>query len=170
MEQKERMNQKNDKSYRVVIVLSTILIFLMACYCNYIWASAYKLEPPTGDPLKEPVVIRTTCYTAKEGSICSTGVQPHSGVIAGPKEWEGMAVMLYEYEYDESGKPIPTRNIGLYTVLDTGAGIDTDGDGKGDSIKRGLSIDVYCETEHEAEEFIDTYGDYTLMILIDGKG
>ena len=160
------MSKKHNRFYWIVVVLSTILIILMSCFYNLIAAAEYKLEPPTGDPLKEPVVIRTTCYTANEGSVCSTGVQPHSGVVAGPKEWEGMAVMLYEFEYDESGKPVPTKNIGMYTVLDTGAGIDTDGDGVGDSIRNGQSIDVYCNTQHEAEEFVSRYGDYTLMMLI----
>ena len=77
-----------------------------------------------------------------------------------------MAAVLYTFEYDEDGNPVPKECIGLFTVLDTGAGIDTDSDGLGDSIRTGQSIDVYCNTEHEAEEFISRYGDYTLMMLI----
>lgn len=152
------------KPFLVAIVIALLLII-----SQVFWCKTYAFEKPTGDPLKEPVVIRTTCYTAREGSKCSSGVIAHEGVIAACKEWQGKAVALYTFEY-VNGKPVPKECIGLYTVLDTGAGIDTDGDGKGDSIKNGESIDVYCNTLHEAEEFISRYGDYTLMILIDGEG
>jgi hypothetical protein len=162
------MNLK-DIIYRVVVVLLTILTILLFCYHNYILATAYKLEPPTGDPTKEPVVIRTTCYTADEGAVCSSGIKPHYGVIAGAKEWGGMVACLYTFKYVD-GKPVPDEFIGFFEVLDTGNGIDTDSDGIGDSIKNGQSIDVYVETGNAAEEWIATYGDYTMLYLVDGKG
>lgn len=140
-------------------------LILLCAFMFTINANASNFVPPSGNPLEEPVVIRATCYTANEGAICSTGVTPHSGVIAGAKEWEGMAAALYTFEYVD-GEPVPRECIGLYTVLDTGAGIDTDGDGLGDSIRNGQSIDVYCNTGTEAEEFVAAYGDYVLMILI----
>lgn len=157
---------KKDNRFWGVVILATVLMIIMFIFANSIAVASYKMNPPTGDPLKEPVVIRTTCYTADEGSVCSTGIPPHEGVVAACKEWEGMAVALYAFEYDESGEPVPTECIGLFTVLDTGAGIDTDYDGKGDSIRNGQSIDVYMPTLHAAEEFRDKYGDYTLMMLI----
>lgn len=133
-------------------------------------AYAYPFSPPTGDALKEPVVIRTTCYTADEGSVCSTGIEPRIGVIAACKEWENMVAFLYTYEYVD-GEPVPCEMIGMYEVKDTGAGIDTNHDGRGDSIRSGKSIDVYCNTIEEAREFVNSYGDYTLLILVpDGKG
>ena len=60
--------------------------------------------------------------------------------------------------------------LGIYEVLDTGAGIDTDGDGNGDTIINGQSIDIYQPTTHAAEEWIDANGDYVMMMLVDGKG
>lgn len=126
-------------------------------------------NPPTTDPLEEPTVMRVTCYTANEGAICSTGVVPHYGVVAGSKEWAGKAVALYTFEYVD-GVAIPIECIGLFTVLDTGAGIDTNGDGKGDSIKNGQSLDVYVDRGTQAEEWISRYGDYLLVQIIDGEG
>ena len=127
-------------------------------------------EPPKTNPLEVPTVMRVTCYTAKEGARCSTGVVPHYGVIAGAKEWEGKAVLLYTFEYDEGGEPIPVECIGLFTILDTGDGIDTDKDGRGDTIRNGQSLDVYVETGNHAEEWVNTYGDYLLVQIVDGKG
>ena len=103
------------------------------------------------------------------GGVTSTGVKAHYGVVAGPPEWEGMVACLYKYEY-VNGKPLPIENIGMFTVLDTGDGIDTDGDGRGDTIRNGESIDVYLESEEEVREWQKEYGDYTLLILIDGDG
>lgn len=68
------------------------------------------------------------------------------------------------------GQPQIKELIGVYEVIDTGAGIDTDGDGKGDSIIKGSSIDVYQPTLHQAEEWTDIYGDYVMMMLVRGKG
>ena len=144
----------------LIVVITTISIV-----CRTISNASYNFIEPSGDPLKEPVVIRVTCYTADEGAVCSTGVEPKQGIIAGCKEWEGMAAVLYTYEI-RGGEAVPVECIGLYTVLDTGAGIDTDGDGQGDSIRNGKSIDVYCETGNEAEEWVARYGDYVLMYLI----
>lgn len=151
-------------------IRAVLTMVLAGCLLWQTSTQASNLALPTGDPLKEPVIIRATCYTASEGAVCSTGVKPHSGVIAGAKEWEGMAAALYTFEY-VNGEPVPKECIGLYTVLDTGAGIDTDGDGKGNSIRDGHSIDVYCNTGTEAEEFVARYGDYVLLMLIpEGDG
>ena len=54
--------------------------------------------------------------------------------------------------------------IGYFEILDTGAGIDTDGDGRGDSIKRGKSIDVYRPSLQECRDWIATYGDYVYIL------
>lgn len=76
-----------------------------------------------------------------------------------------MAVCLYAFEYVD-GEPVPTEYIGLFTVQDTGAGIDTDGDGKGDTLITGQSIDVYVDSLDDAKAWVNKYGDYTLMMLI----
>ena len=56
--------------------------------------------------------------------------------------------------------------IGEFEFRDTGAGIDTDGDGKGDTIKRGRSIDIYCDDMQACRNWIKTYGDYVYLQII----
>lgn len=108
--------------------------------------------------------IRATCYC--HSGITASGQQTREGIIAGKKDWMGKAVALYRCsEGDELGE-----FNGYFEILDTGAGIDTDGDGKGDSIKRGKSIDIYKYTLDDCKEFIADYGDYVYMKLIDAKG
>ena len=131
------------------------------------------LEKPAGNPLEEPVVIRATCYTADEGSITSTGIEPRYGYIAGKPEWAGMAACLYSIDEDGSIGEL----IGIFQIKDTGYGIET-GQGQSKlfsdrtlgSIETGQSIDVYQPTMHAAEEWINTYGDHVYLMLIDGKG
>lgn len=60
--------------------------------------------------------------------------------------------------------------IGYYEVLDTGAGIDTDGDGYGDSIKIGQSIDVWVPDDTAVHEWQQAHGDYVFIKLIPGVG
>lgn len=156
------------KVIRPVLLAIAVVIFSIACRSFY-FAHSNNFIKPNGDIEKEPTVMRVTCYTAAEGAICSTGVKPHYGVVAGCKEWEGEVVCLYTYEM-ENGKPVPKEYIGMFTILDTGAGIDTDGDGQGDSIINGESFDVYVDSEDEAKEWVREYGDYLLCILIKGEG
>ena len=58
--------------------------------------------------------------------------------------------------------------IGIFEFKDTGAGIDTDGDGKGDSIKNGKSIDVYMDTMEDCRQWIRQFGDYVYLEIIEG--
>lgn len=58
--------------------------------------------------------------------------------------------------------------IGVFEFKDTGNGIDTDGDGIGDSIKKGKSIDVYRNTLDGCYEWIRTYGDYIYLQILEG--
>ena len=48
--------------------------------------------------------------------------------------------------------------------------MDTDGDGKGDSIKNGQSIDVWVESLEEAYEWRDALGDYVYIKIIKSAG
>lgn len=105
-----------------------------------------------------PTRIRCTCYTATEGSITASGEHVREGIVAGKRDWLGKVAILYD---------LNMNIIGIYEFKDTGAGIDTDGDGKGDSIKKGKSIDVYRDTLDECYDWIRTYGDYVLMMIVD---
>ena len=108
--------------------------------------------------------IRCTCYV--EPGVTKSGHYTHEGVIAGRKEDLGKVAALYAVAEDGSIGEF----IGYFDFYDTGAGIDTDGDGKGDSIKKGKSVDVFRENIKAAKKWIKTYGDYVYMQIIDAEG
>ena len=111
---------------------------------------------------EQPTKIRCTTYTSTEGSITASGDEVREGIVAGKKDWMHSVAVLYDMDMNL---------IGYYEFKDTGAGIDTDGDGKGDSIKKGKSIDVYRDTLGRCSEFTKKYGDYVyLQIITDVQG
>lgn len=116
------------------------------------------------NPFPTPTKIRCTCYIV-QGQTAS-GQHTREGIIAGKKEWLGRCAILYAINTDGSIGDL----IGIYEFLDTGAGIDTDGDGKGDSIKKGLSVDVWQPSMDAAKEWIRTYGDYVYIQVVESEG
>lgn len=108
--------------------------------------------------------IRCTCYT--DNGKTASGLNVREGVIAGRKEWLGRTCALYSIS--ENGGV--GEFIGFYEFNDTGNGIDTDGDGKGDSLKKGLSVDVWVPTKKDAQTWVNTYGDYVYLQFTGGKG
>jgi hypothetical protein len=157
------MKKRVKRIFGVVVCIS--LLIAAAVHVR----GATKLTVDNRNPYEQPILIRATCYTSDEGAITYSGQEVRTGIIAGRKDWQGSVALLYSYQM-VNGEPVPKELIGIYEVLDTGAGIDTDGDGAGDSIPAGESIDVFQPTSHAAEEFIDTYGDYVMMMLVDGRG
>lgn len=113
----------------------------------------------------EPQLIRCTCYTATEGSITASGKTVREDIVAGKSEWLGCSCVIYENNDGKLGDI-----IGFFEVCDTGAGVDTDGDGIGDSIKKGKSIDVYRNTLDRCYDWINEYGDYVFIQIIPAVG
>lgn len=60
--------------------------------------------------------------------------------------------------------------IGYFEFCDTGAGMDSDGDGKGDTIINGTSIDIWVESLADAYAWVGEYGDYVYIKIIKGDG
>lgn len=132
-----------------------LLIALGLFLCTNLTAKAY---------ISEPMRKRCTCYL-DEGETAS-GHYTREGIVAGRREDLGRVAAIYRCDTgDQMGE-----FIGYYEFLDTGAGIDTDGDGKGDSIKKGLSIDVFKPSMEEAKAWISEYGDYVYVQYIDAEG
>lgn len=107
---------------------------------------------------------RVTCYT--EHGVTASGCETHYGICAGRKEDLGKVAALYTVGEDGQVGEF----VGYYEFRDTGAGIDTDGDGKGDSIKKGLSIDIWQPSYDCALEWVQEYGDYLYIKYIDAQG
>ena len=146
------------------IIKSVALVMIIAISVPlYSKASAHRLEV-NGDPFKEPVKMRCTCYIDR--GTTASGAQTRDGIIAGRREWLGYVACIYAIKEDGSIGDF----IGYYEFKDTGAGIDTDGDGRGDSIKNGLSVDVWRSSMSEARNWVKTYGDYVYIKIIKGVG
>lgn len=136
------------------LIITIILVIALIC------PIAKNVKADEGEILK----IRRTCYC--EHGITASGNYTRSGIIAGKKEWIGKTAALYKIDDDgELGE-----FIGYFEFLDTGAGIDTDGDGIGDSIKTGKSVDVYRDSLDDAKTWISKYGDYVYIKIIDSAG
>ena len=111
--------------------------------------------------INKPVKVRCTCCASTAGSITTPGVRVREGIIAGKREWMHKTAILYDLDMNL---------IGIYEFKDTGSGMDTDGDGKGDTIKNGKSIDVYRNNLSRCYDWIKEYGDYVYLEIIDAEG
>ena len=116
--------------------------------------------------LGEPFLIRCTCYTWT-GNQCRNGSWPVEGLsVAGKEEWLGKAIIMYSVTEDGGIGDF----IGYFDFTDTGDGIDLDGDGRGETIRNGTSIDVYRDTLEGCYEWIEMYGDYVYIQVVDAAG
>ena len=88
------------------------------------------------------------------------------GVIAGRKEDLGKVAALYAIAEDGSIGEF----LGYYDFYDTGAGMDSDGDGIGDTIRTGKSVDVFQPSMDSAVNWIKKYGDYVYIVIIEAQG
>ena len=142
-------------------VIGAITTIFVVAFAAVISASTIASN---ADPFEAPVVIRCTCYD--DHGTTASGQQTRKGIIAGRREWMGCTAALYDVNEDGSIGDF----IGYFEVLDTGAGIDSDGDGYGDSIINGTSIDVWVPDDAAVREWQQAHGDHVYMKLIRGVG
>jgi len=143
--------------------ITILVMLLLALNCTSTQAKySYKSVEP--ECFEEPVKIRATCYC--EHGITASGQQTRYGIAAGKKEWLGMVCEINQVNEDGSVGPL----IGYFEFADTGAGMDSDGDGKGDTIRDGKSIDIWVDNLWEAYNWVGTYGDYVYIKIFRGEG
>lgn len=152
------------KRIKRALIAAVFTCFLILAQHVETEAKIAKIDPVEGDPFEELVKIRCSCYC--EHGKTATGKKTRYGLVAGKKEWLGYTAELNAINPDGSVGEF----IGFFEFEDTGAGMDTDGDGKGDTIINGQSIDVWINSLPEAYEWRDKYGDYVYMKIIDGEG
>lgn len=141
-------------------ILYTLAIIALVAALSAEAESKAHVEVFDGNFFEKPVKIRCTCYC--EHGTTASGQKTRYGIVAGMKGWQGYTAELNAIaEEGEVGE-----FIGYFEFLDTGAGMDTDGDGKGDTIINGESIDVWVPTLEDAYKWRDTYGDYVYMKII----
>lgn len=88
------------------------------------------------------------------------------GLVAGKKDWMGYTVEINVINEDGSIGEF----VGYFEFADTGLGMDSDGDGIGDTIREGNSIDVWVNSLKDAYAWRDKYGDYVYIKIIKAKG
>lgn len=88
------------------------------------------------------------------------------GLVAGKKDWMGYTVEINAINEDGSIGEF----VGYFEFADTGLGMDSDGDGIGDTIREGNSIDVWVNSLKDAYAWRDKYGDYVYIKIIKAKG
>ena len=112
----------------------------------------------------EPTIIRATCYN--EHGTTASGQETRQGIVAGRKEWLGYVACINKVNPDGTVGEF----IGYFEFTDTGAGIDSDGDGKGDTIRTGNSIDIWVEDDEAVRLWQKEVGDYVYIKIIKGVG
>jgi len=160
------MRRKRVDWVKVVVIVSLAIMALVYAIGKY----RLIVEARQQNPFVEPVKIRATCY-CDEGKTAS-GSDTRLGIIASKPEYLGYVACINAVNEDGSVGEF----IGFYEVLDTGYGRGT---GIGQSkifsnrtlgtIEAGETIDFYMPTTHQAEEWVDTYGDYVYVKFVKGE-
>lgn len=152
---------------KVVVIVSLAIMALIYMIGKY----RLVTEAREANPFVEPVKVRATCYC--DGDTTASGRPVREGIIASKPEYMGYVACINAVNEDGSVGEF----IGFYEVLDTGYGRET---GNGESkilkgktlgtIETGETIDIYMPTQHQVEEWIDTYGDYVYVKFVKGQG
>lgn len=103
----------------------------------------------------QPQKIRCTCYVG--GTVTANGKKPFYGTVAGPRDWFGCAVAIYQM--NEAGGC--GDFIGWFEVNDTGPN---------DLLLSGRAIDLWQESLEDANDWVSQYGDYVYIQLIRAEG
>ena len=154
---------KNSKRNIMLELIATLVIIAVMVVASN--SDSYSAQPAKDwTYYQKPQPVRCTCYI--EHGITASGIQTRNGIIAGRKEWLGMAAVLYEVKEDGTLGDF----IGYYEFCDTGAGIDTDNDGIGDTIESGNSVDVWQPSMESARAWVKEHGDYVYMQIVPAVG
>ena len=144
-------------------------MILVTIYILGLWRM--QVEAQKADPFNEPVKVRCTVYL--DSGTTASGQTTRPGIMASKPEWIGCVACVNAVNEDGSIGEF----IGLYEILDTGYGAET---GEGESqilkgrtlgtIETGDTVDIWMPTSHQADEWIDLYGDHVYIKLVRGKG
>lgn len=127
-----------------------LLPFLAISFC----AEAKQEEPE----FVEPVKMRVTCYISERPDAkTKDGSVPKEWMCAGRKEDLGKIAILYRVKEDGSIGDL----IGYFEIRDTGSD-------KG--LRNGTKLDIYRDSLERVKDWINEYGDYCFVQILDGKG
>ena len=130
------------------VALLKVLISLILAAGSFRNDTYEEIQPEEQPELQ---LIRATCYCST-GNPTASGVMPYYGVIAGRQEDLGKIAILYTTEKEY---------IGIFEFRDTGGH---------QRLKDGTAIDVYLGELDRCYEWIDEYGDYVYIQIIEAEG
>lgn len=149
--------------------LYVVLLLLLALWL--IGKIKLVSEAFESDPTVQPVKVRCTCYL--DEGVTASGAYTRPMIMAAQPKYIGYTACVNAINEDGSIGEF----IGYYEILDTGYGRET---GWGESkikkgktvgtIEAGETVDIWMPTMHQAEEWIDTYGDYVYVYFIPAEG
>lgn len=161
-----RRGRRDDRG-SLILKLALLILLMLWIIGSY----RMKVEAENSDVFVEPVKLRCTCYC--DDGVTASGCKTRPGIMASKKEYLGYVACVNAVNEDGSIGEF----IGFFEILDTGYGRET---GMGISqilkgrtlgtIETGETVDIYMPTTHQAEEWIDTYGDYVYVQFIKGEG
>lgn len=95
--------------------------------------------------------MRTTCYLPT-GNPCADGTMPYEGVCAYRREDIGKVAIVYSEDM---------VFLGIFEIRDCGGH---------PGLKNGTRLDIYRDDMDSVREWVKSYGDYTLVKIVDAKG
>lgn len=125
------------------VVLAAIILAMFI-------VSTIKFDVAASAGQEDPKLMRVTCYYG--GEVTKSGQKPRYGICAGPEELIGYLAIVYDKDMEF---------IGYWEVLDTGSH---------QRLKDGSSIDIWQPTLDECNRWIEKYGDYCYVQLINAEG
>ena len=157
-----RRNWYDDNKWLIVTIGILVILWLLG---------SLKTDAAETTVFDEPTLIRATCYVGDGVTASGQNTRPH--IMASKAEYLGYVACVNAVNEDGSVGEF----IGFYEITDTGYGAET---GEGQStifsdrtmgtIEAGKTVDIWMPTTHQAEEWIDEYGDYLYIKLVKGEG
>ena len=150
---------------------NNIWLYIVVAILTLLWVLGKTVQAAEKDLFLEPTKIRCTCYI--DDGLTASGCVTRYGIMAARPDLIGKTACVNAVNEDGSIGEF----IGYFEILDTGYGRET-GEGKSKilkgktlgTIEAGLTVDIFMPTMHQAEEWIDTWGDYVFITLVDAEG
>lgn len=125
---------------------------LLITFCIIAWIIYAAIITSRADPVyTEPVRMRVTCYLPT-GNPTASGVMPYEGICAARRCDLGKVAVLYTEDMEY---------IGTFEVKDTGGA---------EWLKNGTAIDIYRENMNGVNDWVERFGDFCYVQLIDAEG
>lgn len=135
---------------RAIAISSLLMMFFLPLYV--------VADEGFVNPYGEPYKVRCTCYIAyNDNPVTRSGVAPKEGMVAGRYEDLGKTAILYRVDEDGTIGEL----IGYFDFTDTGSH---------EGLVNGTRIDIYRDSLSRCYDWVDEFGDYVYIQIVDAQG